>query len=242
MTCDELRDMYELYALGVADGEDKGEMDAHLGRGCENCRKSLNDALAVNAMLLSFASEVAPPARLKRRVMASIGVERAGWSWAAVLAAACMLALAVWLSVQERQRSNELADARRALMQANAQSDRMQQALNFLNDPTTRPVSFGSAQTAPPRGNVFVNPRNGVLLIASNLPALIAGRIYEMWLIPKSGAPRPAGLFRADASGTAFHFVTGPVDLTTLGTVAVTVEPEAGSPGPTTTPIIAAGL
>ena len=46
MTCEELRESYELYALGVLDGEEKSEIDAHLGRGCPACRKNLNDALA----------------------------------------------------------------------------------------------------------------------------------------------------------------------------------------------------
>jgi anti-sigma-K factor RskA len=232
--------MSEFYALGLLEGDEKEEMDIHLGRGCVTCRKSVNEALAVNSLLLSFSPEVQPPARLKRRLLASVGAQPSGWGWLAVLAAACMLILALWLGVQERERASELADARRGLLDAGAQREAMQQALSFLNDPETKPVSFGKGQTAPPRGNVFVNPRSGVLLIASNLPALIAGRIYQMWIIPKSGAPRPAGLFRADAAGTAFHLLSGPVDTETLGAVAVSVEPESGSAGPTTTPIIVA--
>ena len=239
MNCEELKDLYELYALGVLDGEDKAEADAHLARGCETCRKSLNEAMAINTILLSSAPAAVPPARLKRRVMASVGVERSGWGWAAALAAACMLVVALWLSVQERRRAGELADARRTLIQISSQRDRMLQALTFLNQPETQQVGFGKGQPAPPRGNVFVNPRTGVLLISSNLPHLDPGKIFEMWLIPKGGAPRPAGLFQPTAPGSAFHMLPGPVDVSTLGVVAVTVEPEAGSAGPTTAPIIA---
>lgn len=240
MSCQDLSDAYELYALGLLDGEEKDEMSAHLDRGCENCRKGLKDALAMNAVLLSLVPDVAPPARLKRRVMASIGQERTGWGWVAALAAACMVVVALWLSVQQRQTAQELAVARRAAMQATAQRDTLQQALSFLEDPETLPVSFGKGQPAPPRGNVFVNRRTGVLLIASNLPQLTAGQIYEMWIIPKGGSPRPAGLFQSGSAGTAFHILPGPVDTATLGAVAVTVEPEAGSAAPTSTPIIVA--
>jgi hypothetical protein len=240
MTCVDLRDSYELYALGLLEGEEKGEMDSHLSRGCPTCQKGLNDALAINAMVLGLAPEVAPPGRLKRRVLATAGVERSGWSWAALLGAACMLVVALWLSVEERQRSAELADARRNLIQVSAQRDLLQQALNFLSDPETVPVGFGKGQPAPPHGNVLVNPRSGVLLIASNLPPLTAGKTYQMWLIPKAGAPRPAGLFQSDPTGGALHILPGPVDTTALGAVAVSVEPESGSPAPTTTPVIQA--
>jgi anti-sigma-K factor RskA len=113
------------------------------------------------------------------------------------------------------------------------------QALSFLDDPATVPVSFGKGQPSPPHGNVFVHSKLGVLLIAANLPAAQSGKIYEMWVIPKGGAPRPAGLFQSQG-GTAMHILSGPLDVATLGAVAVTLEPEAGSSAPTSTPIIVA--
>src|SRR5579864_7384685 len=119
MTCNELQDAYELYALGVLDGDEKAEIDAHLARGCEECRKGLADARAMNAALLSFVPEEYPSARLKRRVMEGIGVRHPGrgllWAWSGALAAALMLTVALWLAVQERERTAELAAARRTL-------------------------------------------------------------------------------------------------------------------------------
>jgi len=240
MTCEELKNMFELYSLGLLEPEEKAEIDAHLGRGCSTCEAGLTDALAVNALFLSHSPAVAPPARLKRRVMASVGVERSSWTWLAALAAACMLVVALWFSVQERTRSNELAQARSTLAQVATDRDRLVQAFSFLNQPETQQVNFGRGQPAPPRGNVFVNGRLGVLLVASNLPALAAGKTYQMWVIPKGGAPRPAGLFQSTVQGTAVHILAGPVDPATLGAVAVSVEPDTGSSGPTTTPIIMA--
>jgi hypothetical protein len=236
MNCDELKDVYELYALGQLDGEEKDEADAHLQRGCAVCRGSLNAALALNALLMTTPVEaVAPSRRLKRRVLASVGIERSSWTWAAALAATCMLVVALWLGVEERNRSQELIASRETLMRVQGDRDKMLEAFRFLNQPETKQVGFQKG----PRGNVFVNSRSGVLMIAANLPQLPAGRIFEMWLIPNGGAPRPAGLFTAAASGDAFHILAGPVDIATLGTVAVTVEPEAGSAAPTTNPIIA---
>jgi type VI protein secretion system component VasF len=113
--------MYELYTLGILEDEEREEIEAHLSRGCEACRQSLRDALATNAAVLTAAPAIKPPARLKRRVMASVGVRHTGWGWAAALAAACMLVLALWMSVQERRRSAELADARKTILQIDAE-------------------------------------------------------------------------------------------------------------------------
>jgi hypothetical protein len=234
MTCEELKELFELYTLGVLDDQERDEIDAHLGRGCEGCRNNLNQALAMNAVMLTTPSEIAPPARLKRRIMASIGVRHTGWGWAALLAAACMLVLALWMSVQERRRAADLADARKTILQIGAERDHMMQALSFLNQPETQEVGFGKDKV---RGNIFMNPRRGVLLIASNLPALTQGRMFEMWVIPKGGAPKPAGMFQSTDSGTAYHMLSGPLTLASGDAIAVTVEPEAGSPAPTTTPL-----
>jgi hypothetical protein len=237
--CDDFRDDFELYALGVLDPAEKTAVDEHLRTGCATCEAALKDALAVNAILMSLAPDVVPPARLKRRVLAGVGLQRMSWSWLSALAASCMLIVALWLSVQERTRSSELAAARRTLIETSAQRDRLLQALSFLDDPATVPVSFGKGQPIPPHGNVFVHSKLGVLLIAANLPAAQSGKVYEMWVIPKGGAPRPAGLFQSQG-GTALHILSGPLDVGTLGAVAVTLEPESGSSAPTSTPIIVA--
>ena len=241
MSCQELKDLFELYSLGLLEPEEKSEIDTHLSRNCQTCEANLKDALALNALFLAQTPAIAPPSRLRRRVLASVGVERSSWTWLAALAAIAMLVVALWLSVQERARTQELAEARRNLLQTASERDRLEQALSFLNQPETQQVNFGRGQPAPPRGNVLVNPRLGVLLIASNLPALGPGRTYQMWVIPKGGAPpRSAGLFQSTTQGTALHIFSGPVDPATLGAVAVSVEPASGSDAPSTMPIIVA--
>lgn len=243
LSCEELQDRLELYALGLLEEEERTGVDAHLARGCETCRKNLREAMTVNALMLGSAPPATPPARLKHRILAGFGVARPGWGWLGGLAAACMLIVALWLSVQERRRESELAEARRDLIQAATQRDRLIQAIGFLNQPETRQVNFGQGAVQPPRGNVFVNSRLGVLLIASNLPPLPSGRAYEMWVIYKGSAPRPAGLFQGAGQGSsALNILAGPIDTQSLAVVAVTEEPEAGSPQPTSKPIIAASL
>ena len=242
MNCEDLKDAMELYALGLAEQDERNEIEAHLARGCETCRKNLGGALTLNAMMLASVPAVSPRSRLRRRIRAGFGVQPAGWGWLGALAAALMLVVAVWLSIQERRRSNELAETRQNLIRVTGERDQLAQAFSFLNQPGTRQVNFGGAQPQPPRGNVFVNGRLGVLLIAGNLPQLAPGRTYEMWVIPKGGAPRPAGLFQSGSDGSARHLLSGPVDVASVGAIAVSVEPETGSQAPTTTPIIVAAL
>jgi len=241
MTCQELNEMFELYALGALEPAEKAEIDDHLARGCENCSQALSAALALNAGVFTLAPAVKPRGRLKRRLLTSVGVHYPGWGWVWALGAACLLLVAAWLGIEERNRTYELADARRALLESGQQRDRLTQALQFLSDPATRPASFGRGQTAPPRGYVFLHPQMGVLLIASNLPAAGAGKTYEMWVIPKGGTPQPAGLFQSDGT-RGLHILSGPVDVSAIGTVAVTIEPAAGSATPTMPIIIAAPI
>jgi hypothetical protein len=240
MNCEELQEMVELYALGVLEDEESAEMQAHLGRGCTTCQENLKNALCMNASLISSGPDVAPSPKLKRRILASVGVQPRGWGWLGAFATACLLVIALWLGNEERQRGAELAQARQNIIEVSSQRDRLDNALRILDQPETVRVTFGKGAPEPPRGNVFIHAQLGVMLVASNLPKLSTGKTYEMWLIPKGGAPRPAGLFQSTGAGSAVHVLSGPVDTAALGAVAVTVEPEAGSPAPTTQPLITA--
>jgi len=240
MNCEELKDMFELHSLGLLEPEDSVELESHLERGCDTCRENLKNALSMNAVLLGSCPVIAPPKRLKRRIMASIGVKHTGWGWLGAVAAASLVVIALWLGNEERQRGVDLAEARKNILEVSSQRDRLEQALRILDQPETIQVTFGKGQPQPPRGNVFIHSKLGVMLIASNLPKLNAGKTYEMWLIPKGGAPRPAGLFQADEERSAMHILSGPIDTASLGAVAVTVEPESGSSAPTTQPLIVA--
>ncbi|MEP6962932.1 MAG: anti-sigma factor, partial [Acidobacteriota bacterium] len=230
MNCDDLRDSFELYSLGLLEeGEEKAAIRQHLGRACQTCSAHMKDALEVQALFLTQVPEVVPPARLKRRVMGAVGVQPMGWTWLAAAAAAAMLVMALWFNVVARGREQQLTQARATLAQTAAERDRLHVVFQFLEDPETKQVNFGTPQSQPPRGNVYLHPRLGVLLIASNLPILNPTQTYEMWVVPKNGSPRPAGLFRGAADGTALHTLPQGVDLADIAAIAVTVEPAAGS-------------
>ena len=232
MNCDQLREHYELYALGIAEEPERGEIREHLDRGCEVCGAGVRRALETMALVGASVSPAQPSAQLRRRILASVGVERRRASWFVVWGMAAALAVVFLLLIfVARDRGRYVDEAVRA-----------RAALVILYAPGTVEASFGRSRTQPPRGTVFVNPSQGVLLIASNLFPTPADKIYEMWLIPKGAKPIPAGLFQSRDDGNAMHVRPGAVDLAASAAVAVTVENQAGADQPTTTPLIVAAL
>ncbi|HTP18019.1 MAG TPA: anti-sigma factor [Solirubrobacteraceae bacterium] len=94
-------------------------------------------------------------------------------------------------------------------------------------------ASTGSAELRITRGHGD--------LIVHRLPALPAGRIYEMWVQRGSATPTPTGtLFAVTRSGSAAVGVPGSLD--GISAVMVTEEPAGGTSAPTTAPVIVARL
>lgn len=239
MNCEELREFYELYALGVADEPERGEIRAHLNRGCEVCMGGVKRANEM-AALLGGTSPAAPPSpKLRRRILASVGFEQNKFGWAPFWAAAAVLSLvaAVYFSGREREFAEEARGLQDQIRNQTTELARLNEAFSILNGPDTVVTSFGEKQ--PAKGKVFANPR-GVLLIASNLPQAPAGKAYEMWVIPKGAKPVPAGMFQSATDGTAMHLWRR--TMTPGDTVAVTMEVEAGVDAPTSAILIVAPL
>ena len=244
MNCSELRDHFELYALGLAGEPERSEIRAHLDRGCEVCMAEVRRARELAVILASTAAPLAPSPKLRRRVLAAAGASSYGFGWAPALAAVAALSLcaAVYFSGREREFSEEARSLLARNRSQNIELTRLNEAFAILNGADTTVTSFGEKQPKP-QGRVFVNPSQGVLLIASNLPVAPEGKAYEMWVIPKGGkAPVAAGTFQARSDGTAMHVELCAVDMASTMAVAVTLEAAAGVSAPTSTPVIVAAL
>ena len=237
MSCETNSELLELYALGVLDPEEREQVESHLRGDCIRCTAGLRRACAFNAAILGSLPLQQPSDGLRARVIDSILPKRTRPSLAWVAVAAGLAAATIWLGFENQRRSRELSIARVETRSLQQRSEELSRSLTFLRDPETRPAS-AKPDANKPRGTYFVNPRSGVMLIASNLPVPAAGRAYEMWVIPKGQAPRPAGVFRPEADGTAVHLQSGPIDLSAVQTFAITEEPETGSTAPTTTPFL----
>lgn len=229
MTCEELGPEYIAYALGIAEDPERGEIGEHLSRNCPVCVPGVATAMGTVSAMSGAVADVEPPKRLRRRVISMVQPEtKRAWTTIAIpWAIAAILAIALISVALPGRREN-------------ANTAKLEQALSILNDPSAKDVTFG-VTGKPSRGRVVVSPARGVVFIAANLPLIQSGKTFELWVIPSSGKPIPAGTFEGERDATAVYVRAGPFEANAAA-VAVTVEPAGGSPQPTTTPFIVAKL
>ncbi|MDQ2996347.1 MAG: anti-sigma factor, partial [Chloroflexota bacterium] len=84
----------------------------------------------------------------------------------------------------------------------------------------------------------IVRTRSGATVLIAQLPPLQPGRVYQLWRIQGSNPPAPAGIFHVSAQGYGTTMLLGDQQPQAGETVAVTEEPDGGSPGPTTDVLI----
>lgn len=196
--------------------------------------------------LLGIAKESAPDCsdegsaaaaspKLRRRILAAAGHERFGW--APFLGGAAVLALsaAIYFGGRERTFATEVLNLRGQMRQQDVTLTRLNGAIDILSADGATESTFASRQV---KGKVFVSPKQGILLVASNLTPAPRGQVYEMWLVSKSGASTPAGLFATRPDGTVLHVDREPVDIAAASSVAVTLEREGGAAQPGSPPVL----
>ncbi len=227
MTCEDLRQDYTSFALGVADDPERTEIAEHLARDCPTCVPGVASAMATVTAMTGAVRVSEPPKYLRRRVTAAVQKEQKR-SWASILAPWALAAvlsialIAIGLAGRKQSTVNPLP----------------QLALEILDDPAAKSVSFGEG--AETRGRVFVSAQKGIVFTGTGLPRIDAGKTFELWILPAAGKPIAAGLFRSQSDKTAVYVRSGPV--TDAARIAVTVEPADGSAQPTTAPFAVAAL
>jgi anti-sigma-K factor RskA len=97
----------------------------------------------------------------------------------------------------------------------------------------------GSGPAEHVRGEVVKVGDDRAILTAENMPATPESEVYEAWIL-RGGVPEPAGLFEPRDGGTVAAPIEG--SLEGADAVAVTVEPDSGSPAPTSDPLLTATM
>jgi len=231
----DMEDLYELYVLDLLDAEQALEIETHLEEQCEVCVARTGAARVLTSSLASLAPPAEPPKELRQRVLSFARPRKQSASWLYAFAAAAVLAILLFgwgyqQLVAKRALTSEMAELRR-------ERNALRSAVAILSESDTRTVQFGANQGVA-HGRVFVSGNGGVVFVGSQLPELAANRTFELWLIPRQGNPQPAGVFKANAAGVSVDVLTQAVDTASIAAVAVSVEPDSGSPQPTTKPIL----
>ncbi len=219
------------YALDALDDYDRGNVEQHLAD-CPVCAEEVEQLRAVAALLGAAAAE-SPPPSLRAAVLAGVEgtrqlpprlASRARSSrtrrlYVAAASAAAGLVIAAFGAVA--------VDQHHQLDQARGQAANLGAFASAMAGTTSHPVTGGGTLAVAAAGDhVFVSARD--------LPALSAGRVYQLWLTGPAGI-RSVGVVDGRAGD-----VNRLVKTSTSGAVAVkvTAEPAGGSEQPTT-PVLA---
>ena len=98
-------------------------------------------------------------------------------------------------------------------------------------------VELGGAGTEQgARAKLVTLEGDRAVLVVENMPPVPEGKTYQIWVI-EDDVPKPSGLFKPRQDSVA-AVVEHP--LRGGDVIAVTVEPEGGSPKPTSDPLLAA--
>ena len=242
-----------LYALDALQVEDRARVDEHLAE-CAACRQELEQLRGDTALLALSTAGPRPPQRARQRLLDAVAREartprlvetstrRSWWGMLGWAAATAVVIFAVSLWRENSVLKESLASASSQAAKSAREMEELRKIAAPILEPEAQRVTLVSAKAPPqPQGKVFyLRNRNSLVLLANNLPALGPRKAYELWLIPTSGNPIPAGVFKPDAHGSA-SVVNPPLPVgTEAKAFAITVENEAGSATPTM-PIVMMG-
>jgi anti-sigma-K factor RskA len=259
------QDDLALHAMQALSPDESAVVRAHLSE-CPACRAELAELAGDLALVAVGVEQHAVPAGARERFLqridadadsaavapqqstahlVSIDTARAPRRlitripWTAV---AALLVITAGLLIKIGDLRRENAAQARMIQEQSAANARAQQVLDMLTSRSAQHILLTAAKSkpAPTARAVYMASRGALILQASNLDPVPAGKTYELWIIPMSGAPVPAGMFRPDAAGTASLVMPHlPMGITAKA-FGVTVENEAGAKTPTM-PIVLSG-
>ncbi len=255
--CDQFRDMFEAYALGALDAAERLGLEAHLATGCKDCAKAVEEARWLVSQLAYLAPEAAPSDMLKGRLMQTVRAEALQaakqsaatkpaiplWLWAGVAALFLFSVFSAHNAEQLRKDIRTTNERAAAILKERqgleAQLETAKREAMILTDPASVNIALASSDPQSPQLEAKWHSKLGIVLTGQKIPAPSGNRVLQLWLIPKTpgGKPIPSLTLRPDAEGKFVLLVSNPPELMAqTKALAITEEPEGGSPQPTTTP------
>ena len=78
MTCEQLAQVYDEYALGVLEGEERAELEQHLARACPNCTPGVAEARGIVSSIGARCAYVEPSPELRAKIVLTRAVNAPG--------------------------------------------------------------------------------------------------------------------------------------------------------------------
>jgi len=230
-------------------GPEKEALEQHL-EVCSPCRSELQQ-LQSDATLLALSTiGPLPPRGSRKRLLRAIARERRApltapkrstwWILAPSAVSVALIVTAVFLWNESRSLNRTLLNLEQRHSEMEKQLTMAKDLVNTLTSPEAKHITLAPVKALPqPQGKAYYLSSSGhLILLANNLAPLPSNKVYELWLIPLTGSPIPAGLFRPDSRGTA-TVVNPPLPIGIQAKAfAITIEPTGGSPAPTSQPIM----
>jgi anti-sigma-K factor RskA len=238
------QDLAAAYALGALSAEENRRFEAYLA-GSPEAQREVAEYRQVATLLALGGAEVAPSPDLRDRVLARGPVSTSRRPAARRRPAAPWLALAagllavVGLGVASAQ-LRTVRDLRRELAQVGQRLERTsdllrarEATLNAIFEPGVQMFQLTASGDPDPLIQLFWDrERHRAVLHGVRLDSIPQGRAYQLWFI-KDGAPVPSVTFRPQPEGRVLvEQIEVPAD-GEVTAAALTVEPESGSPQPT---------
>jgi anti-sigma-K factor RskA len=202
-------------------------------------RDSAKDFATPAAVSTPMEMIEAPPA-----ITAVPSRRRSKWATITPWAIAACLAIACSILGYRVSSLNDALDGESGLVSnLAAKASHAQQVLEVLNAPDAQRVTLTTTKTppSPTAHTVYLADRGALVMEASHLNPVPAGKAYELWVIPASGgAPLPAGTFRPNAEGYASVVLPRLPSGVPAKAFGITIENAAGSATPTL-PIVLSG-
>lgn len=250
------RELAAAYSLGALDPEETRAFEAALA-GSPELQREVAEYREVGALLAHGAPAPGAglPAALRARVMAQAAAGKvaplaprtppAVWLALAASLVGLVATSALWFSTHGEltRRDRDLAALRDSLAAREQLLAFREAEINAILDPNVTLTLMGEADSPKPTVQLFWNRKtNRMLVHAFQLTPATGRRAYQLWFIPKVGAPIPSITFNTEPSG---HGLVPEVKVPAgmeLAAAAITEEPEGGSPQPTTPVLLVASF
>ena len=239
---DSIQDLAAAYALGALTADESQRFEAALARS-PDLQREVAEYREVAALLALAGPEAGPDEGLRRRVLSRVGPgsERGRRGRPALWGSlAASLFVAAGLGAALLSTRSEAGRLRGLLARDSAALAERDSTLAAVFAPGVQMFQLTASGDPDPGVQLFWDQaRNRATLHGYRLRPVPPGRAYQLWFI-QDGKPVPSVTFKPETGGTAR--VVG-VDVPRGGDIsaaALTVEPESGSPQPTS-PIVMVG-